>query len=185
MFLKSKRKLDGGKEKQDPLLAQLRAALRIDKEDLDEDVVKHATFMDQVAERYTQLCSQRDLAHEHYEDLVEQHSLTLYASAKAKSTDNRKVAITKDEVSARVGQMRDVKRAWEEYSNLARQAAAWQTLLNSYEKRGRMIHELVKLYENGYWTPTSRGGKRPKEQLADIGREGQRRKRGNWLPGRD
>lgn len=126
----------------DTELEALRSELAISQENLDEDVMMQPVLYDKVADTATILVSRRDAAQSELEE-VKDRLVLQFKSQLEKATVQ--------EIEAKVGMHRDYKEAVERYNEIAARAARWNTLKDSFGKRGYMLSELCGLYASGYW----------------------------------
>jgi hypothetical protein len=126
---------------------ELRVALIIDKNTLDEDVIQQPVLYQKVSEEYTYACSERDAAKEGLLGLDAKlaHELrSKYAQDTERVTDKR---IT-EEVQAHP---RHIVH-YQYLSSLIRRAAYLGALRDSFDQRGKMLRELSSLFVAGYFS---------------------------------
>lgn len=163
-------------EEQDPReeFADYRAALLIDKNDLDEAMVRQPVLYSEVSEAQVLAAAQRDTAKQRLE------------ATDARLADNIRRAWSKEGerfAEARVGdavlQEAEHVAALAEYSRCARRASYLGSLVSSFEQRGKMLRELAGLFMSGYFSRSvsSRGKQDLDAAQAAVGREGMRRAR--------
>ncbi len=146
---RGKRDLTGGTGESE--IARLRGELVIDKDELDAAIIRQASLFDEASDNYTQFCSLRDEAKAALELLGDELKISILQK-------HRGEKITVGEVDARVGMDKRYRDAHEKLMQLARTAAAWGTLKDSFHQRRYMLQELCNLFSSGYWTKQSMKG---------------------------
>ena len=141
-----------------------KARLQIDKDDLDNEVVRHATLFQEVGEEYTRMVSVRDKLKEQIDREGAKVGLTIRAKLKGEK-------ITVDELNARVNLDAAYCKLRDKYIDINNEAAQWYILKDSFHSRRYMIQEMCNLYNSGYWGVKTSGASA--DAAARKGREGQ------------
>lgn len=154
--------------------ADLRAGLIIDRNSLDEDMVRQPVLFQEVSERFVFAQSEAIGAKEKLAgvDATLAHELrTRWNNAGEKYTETKLGDAVQGEPKHIVG--------YDYWSALARRAAYLGALKESYDQRSKMLRELGQLFVVGYFSrATSGSGKRDMDtSLAAAGREGMRKLR--------
>lgn len=155
-------------------LAEARAAIRIDKNSIDDELVRHPSLMSEVGESHTMACSERDKA----KDAMEREEAKAYQKYKNKSVrDNLKE--TDHAIKQQVRDNKDVVKAVRLYRDNKAEAAHWEALWEAFKQRSFMLNKLADLYIAEYYTSDSASDKeyeRPRIERQSV-RRGSRSKR--------
>jgi hypothetical protein len=154
--------------------AELRAGLLIDRNSLDEDMVRQPVLFQDVSERYVMAQSEAIGAKEKLAgvDATLAHTLrTKWNNSGEKYTETKLGDTVQSEPKHIV--------AYDYWSHLARRAAYLGALKESYDQRSKMLRELGQLFVVGYFSrATSGAAKRDTDTAqAAAGREGMRKLR--------
>lgn len=134
------------------LLLELEAALRIDRDALDECLQQQPDLFERVAMRHVLTVSRRDQAKHRLEIVQAEVDETIRMAAR---DDNQK--ITEREVATQVLLHKDVEKAHKEYQRLSSFAMQWQALKEAYIQRSYVLKDLVALYLRAYYGDPSAG----------------------------
>lgn len=153
---------------------ELRDALQIDKNSLDTDMIQQPVLFMSVCEAHVMAMSERDTAKEKLASVDAQlahDTRTKWTNSGEKFSEVR----VGDQVQTEPKHI--VQYAY--FQHLVRRAAYLGALKDSYEQRGKMLHELGSLFVSGYFSTVSAksAAKDVDEVLAAKGREGMRRAR--------
>jgi len=130
--------------------ATYRLKLRIDKNDLDETVIKHPELLEEVSTAFALAVSKRDQAKTEMERC--QAELTLKYRRRANKAGER---ITNDEIASRVINDQTYVLVHDVFLTATKDVAQWQALKEAFISRGYMIRELCSLYASNYFNSTS------------------------------
>ncbi len=158
-----RKKKTKGKESDRPLhsggprapLSELRAALRIDRYNLDENVERQPELFFEVAEAAALARSEQDLAKDSVDEV--ESRLDVHVRGKAERKDER---ITEKEIKARIRQHPERASAMKNYLGLKLETERLDQLRDSFKQRGYMLRELVQLYLSSYYQDASASGSR-------------------------
>lgn len=134
-------------------LSELRAALRIDRFNLDEDVERQPELFFEVAEAAALARSEQDLAKDSVDEV--ESRLDVHVREKAERNDER---ITEKEIKARIRQHPERAAAMKNYLGLKLETERLDQLRDSFKQRGYMLRELVQLYLSNYYQDASASG---------------------------
>ena len=163
------------------LYRQLRGALIIDKDRLEEAVLRQPDLFFQVAEQYSLAVSRRDAARDNLSRMDAEIARNIRADL-AKRNEKDTASVVTDLI---ILDARHIQAA-EQFAKLKQASDEWGTLKESYEQRMRMLRELVSLYSTGYWTNAGAGRTNAtvRNALADQARERMEEKRQEQQRGR-
>lgn len=159
------------------LMQELTDGLRIDRENLDEDLIRHPTLFHRVSELHARAVSDRDslkvdiekaqasLYNQFRQEAEEANGNLEKGEKPEKVTDtaiNRKVEASK--------KIRDLRTSYLEANS---RAVSLDALKESYKQRGYVFNNLTALYTANYFTRESGGKERSemKTKIADRNRE--------------
>lgn len=127
-------------------LANAKEMILIDKNSLDEELVKQASTFDDIADKVAELRSLRD---EKKEELgrVKAERFTFYKDSAEKVTDKS--------AEASVLTDKSYKEIEIEYRDLCLEFEEWQNKKESFLQRASMLKELCGLFISGYWQQSS------------------------------
>lgn len=126
-------------------LAKRRAALRVNKHRLDDELEVQAEIQEDIAQRVSAL-----------EAAVADAKDNL-AKVEARLNEDFRDGerITKDAVEAKVRRHPDRNRAWEAHQQALRDHREFSDLLDAWKARAKDIQSLAKLFGDQYWALTS------------------------------
>jgi hypothetical protein len=144
--------------------AELEAALRIDKTNLDEELIQHPEVFYRVADKVAYLVSQRDAAKQ---DLAE-------VEARVDAQIRHDLEVRGEKVTERMVDSekvlhQQVIKAKKTLHALNDQLGQWQALKEAYQQRGYVLKDLVQLYISNYFgsdVSSSAGQKRTTDAQA-------------------
>lgn len=136
-------------------LSELRAALRIDRYNLDEDVERQPELFFEVAEAAALARSEQDLAKDSVDEV--ESRLDVHVREKAERKDER---ITEKEIKARIRQHPERAEAMKNYLGLKLETERLDQLRDSFKQRSYMLRELVALYLSSYYQDSTISGTR-------------------------
>lgn len=136
-------------KKAPPSTESYKALLKIDKNNLDEEVIQHSVHFQAVNETLERLISQRDEAKANAEEKFNE----LFAAAK--SSGDR---VTDKDATARVAQIPEYQDLKDALADLDQQVGQWSALSKSWMTRSKMLDLLCGLYSSGYWSKTGQKG---------------------------
>ncbi|AFE86397.1 hypothetical protein vBValSR12Z_71 [Vibrio phage vB_ValS_R12Z] len=122
--------------------------LRIDKNDLDNELVEQSHLFFEVSERLTWAKAERDEVKRECDELAGELKADLFA-------ENPKLADTK--ATAIVKKDPDYQERYREKSDADRIVGAWEALVEAFKSRGYMLRQLADLYVANYYSPISGG----------------------------
>lgn len=131
-------------------IEQLQEMLKIDKNDLDEEIVRQPEIYYQVAQQCSEKQSQRDYAYDDIKRAYAEISLEVredFEREGRKSTE----ALVEATVRADPGYI----KAQEQHAKLRLEADKYAALQEAFSQRAYMLRELVKLYVSGYFMDSS------------------------------
>jgi hypothetical protein len=151
-----------------PKYDELRAAVRINRDKLDEEVERQSSLFIEICEEHVQACSSRDLARDELartDAEIAREARRKANEAKEKMTD----AMCSDAIMLDPRHVAGSRKL----QDLRREADRWDALREAFGQRVRMLHELVQLYGAGYFTSGTAGGTRSEvnNALAQSARE--------------
>lgn len=158
----------------DDLIKELDEFLLIDKNALDDALIKHPDLIYRVSNMIVERVSQRDAAKQ---DLSETEALV-----DAEVRRNAQVAeekITADQVKAEIKVNKKVIAAVDKLADLTYRVNQWGALKEAFIARGHVLRDLVSLHGNNYWSDASSGraASRKREAEGDEARGALARKR--------
>lgn len=128
------------------LLEELEAGLLIDKNDLDEELIRHPDLFYRVSKELTMLTSRRDAAKQ------EIAAVEAEADARARRAMRKgDEKVTEPEVKARIRLDKDVEDAYRVHQDLARDVGLFSALKEAYQSRSYVIKDLVQLWIANYY----------------------------------
>ena len=134
-------------------LSELRAALKIDRYNLDEDVERQPELFFEVAEAAALARSEQDQAKDSVDEV--ESRLDVHVREKAERNDER---VTEKEIKARIRQHPERIAAMKNYLGLKLETERLDQLRDSFKQRGYMLRELVQLYLSSYYQDASASG---------------------------
>lgn len=134
-------------------VSELRAALKIDRYNLDEDVERQPELFFEVAEAAALARSEQDQAKDSVDEV--ESRLDVDVRQKAERKDER---ITEKEIKARIRQHPERIAAMKNYLELKLGTEMLDQLRDSFKQRGYMLRELVQLYLSSYYQDASASG---------------------------
>jgi len=136
-------------------VSELRAALRIDRYNLDEDVERQPELFFEVAEAAALARSEQDQAKDSVDEV--ESRLDVHVREKAERNDER---VTEKEIKARIRQHPERIAAMKNYLELKLETERLDQLRDSFKQRGYMLRELVQLYLSSYYQDATVSGSR-------------------------
>ncbi len=136
-------------------LSELRAALKIDRFNLDEDVERQPELFFEVAEAAALARSEQDQAKDSVDEV--ESRLDVHVRGEAERKDER---ITEKEIKARIRQHSERIAAMKNYLGLKLGTEMLDQLRDSFKQRGYMLRELVQLYLSSYYQDATVSGTR-------------------------
>ena len=121
--------------------------LKIDRNNLDEEVIRQPGLYEEVSTQAALAISKRDELEEKLKITAAQLDTKV-----RKRMEKRNERITEPIVKNKILGHMEYKDVWEDYIELRRKAARLQALKESYQQRGYMLRELVTLYVNSYYS---------------------------------
>lgn len=131
-------------------LDNYRELLKIDKQSLDEELVRHPVLFDEVSQEYVLAVSLQDQAKEAIRPQDAGIDLEVREEAK-----KNKEKITEAEILALVQSSRDHTHVVQSYLEAKFKAEGWGALKEAFHRRGYMLRDLVSLYISGYFSERS------------------------------
>lgn len=125
---------------------RLKARLKIDKDDLDTELIEQAPLYQEVSEAHADAISTRDAAKEDHAKVAARVAYEL-RKAKAASGDKCNETMVSDETTLDPRFQESVEKV----ARAIREAAVLGALKDSFDQRGKMLRELASLYLGGYW----------------------------------
>jgi hypothetical protein len=161
------------KGKPDPI-TELRGALQIDRDSLDEEMLRQPFLYLRVSEEYVLAASQRDAAKEELARTDAQLAAVYRkkAAKAAERTSEQKIGDLVIQDDAHIS-------AHEAFADAKRRADTLYALKESYDQRGKMLRELGSLYVSGYFDRvTVKGGETAvKDAKASMAKTAWRKRR--------
>jgi hypothetical protein len=123
--------------------------LRIDKHKLDDDLEVHAELQQQISETIT-----------HYNSVMlkAKEELAQVEARLLQDVKETRAKITKDEADAIVMRHTERRTAWRAYQEAREELELWQGLYAAWERKGRDMEALGRLYAAQYFSLYSVGG---------------------------
>ncbi|AFV81305.1 hypothetical protein F862_gp073 [Vibrio phage vB_VpaS_MAR10] len=129
-------------------IRSFKGRLRIDKNDLDNELVEQSHLFFEVSERLTWAKAERDEIKRECDELAGEIKAEIFA-------DNPKMADTK--ATALVKKDADFIERYREKTEADRIVGAWEALVEAFKSRGYMLRQLADLYVANYYSPISGG----------------------------
>lgn len=126
-----------------------KSLLKIDKNNLDEEVIQHSVHFHEVNEHLERIISLHDEA----KAKAEERFNSLYLTIKAGEGK-----VTVKDAEAQVAQDSEYKKLKQAQVDLAEQVGQWTALSKSWSTRSKMLDLLCSLYSSGYWAKTGQKG---------------------------
>jgi hypothetical protein len=130
----------------DKFINTFKGLLIIDRDDLDEELVRHPELLHQVSEKLAEAIDQRDTAKEHLEEVDAGLLFTVQVKL-----EKRSQRITDKVVSAKTLLDATHQKAARKYGRAKHRANRLQLLKDDFERRGYAIRDMVQLYIGGYY----------------------------------
>jgi hypothetical protein len=124
----------------------LQKQIQINRDQLDEELIRQPHNFFHVAEGYVKAVSRRDKLKHDLERTIAQLDLDVREAALA---ENEKA--TDKSVTAQIQREQDYHRAVTAHLAACHEAAKWEALRESYRQRGYVLKDLVALYMTGYF----------------------------------
>lgn len=162
-------------------MEQAKSALVIDKNLLDDELIKQPILYQEVAEQYAMAVSRRDAAHENVKRVdadLYKRIREAYAAEGVKATE----AMVQNEITNHPEHI----EAYDAYLECKQQADLWSSVKESFGQRSYAIRDLVELYLAGYFADS---GMKPRtsvgaEKQYEMKREVLEKARGKRLSGK-
>lgn len=145
-------------------LDDYRKMLKIDRHNLDEELIQQASHFMGVAEAFALAVSKREFAKEE----VNRVAARLYVRFRKNQAEGEKV--TEAQINAKISKHEDHIAARDGYKQASEDADRWLALKEAFHQRSFMLRELARLYDAGYWQPNSSAGKSPRDHERDVQR---------------
>ena len=132
---------------------EFRKYLQIDKNSLDEEIIKQPSLSFEVAEAYIQAAARRDA--------LKEKLATIDAELDAEireDFENNSVKITEALVKNTIQCHKDHEIAAKAYFAVNEQANLWQALKDAFHQRSYMLRDLVSLHTANYFESASARG---------------------------
>lgn len=141
-------------------LSEVREMLLIDKDDLDNELIRQAQFVADVGMLAAKFRSKREMAKEH----AAQVSAGVWEECESKLKSKDAGRVTKVMVDAKVDQDKRFIAARKEYKDLSRLTDEWEAMFEAVRARGFMLRDLVQLnvvryYDDGSTTARHAGAR--------------------------
>lgn len=136
------------------LSEELRKHLKIDRLNLDEELIKQPQLFFEVAEAAAIARSRMDAAKDNVERV--ESDVDQRIRQDAANEDER---LTEKEIKALIQNDDDRVKAYASYLDLKRQTEELDQLRDSFRQRGYMLRELAALYISGYFQTSSTKGR--------------------------
>lgn len=153
----------------EPKLDDLRPGLRIDKNDLDNEIGMQADTYFRVAEACALAASRRDEA----KSLMDEEQSRAGARARANAAAKDEKA-TEAQVKEQANKDRKFLEARDAYLQAKSAADLWVAMREAYDMRGKMLREMAQLQIAGYYQVQAVGGK-TRRDVEEITRDTNRR----------
>lgn len=119
-------------------------ALKIDKDDLDNELIAQPQLLADVSEEFVRAQSRRDQANEKQKQVQAERFAVLSKESKTVKEADSKVVVDEKYIEAR-----------EQYKSAENEAAKWEYLRDAYKERGFMLRTLAQLYSTEYYQQAS------------------------------
>lgn len=121
--------------------------LKIDKNNLDEEMVRHPVLLAEIGRHHVAACDDRDRA----KDVMENADAVTYLTAKRAAVDKPTDYSVKQTAKASP----KAKRAQERYRDAKAVAAGWEVLWTAFMQRSFMLNKLAELYTAQFYSSDS------------------------------
>ncbi len=128
-------------------LKELEAALKIDKHDLDTELMSQADMFYRVAQEYAHITSVKDELYENIKQTDAKTNIML-----RESFADRGTKATESQINAAVLDHQDHKEAFHDWITSKEEADKLGSLKEAFMQRSYMLKDLAQLYIAGYWS---------------------------------
>lgn len=139
-----------------------KALLRIDRNDLDGDLMRQAQHFFDVSEQLVYAIDRRDTAHDELKRTAAKLGLRIRTELEEKGEK-----VTETRVDSEVRKTKEYQAAKTADLEASKEASLWEALKESFKSRGFALGELCGLYSSNYFQPDSakaKGGAGATEQ---------------------
>lgn len=148
-------------------MEQNKELLRIDRNDLDGELIRQSQVFYDISEETVQAIAARDKAKDELDTVCSKISIQIRTNPPAG------IKITEDTIASLVTTDSNVVKAKANYLSAKEEADRLINLQAAYQMRGKMLHDLTALFIAGYFTVSGVAGR---EQSYDILRQQHSRK---------
>ncbi len=127
-------------------IKEIEAELRIDKHDLDTELMSQADLFYRVAQEYAHITSIKDELYENIKQTDAKTNIML-----RESFADRGTKVTESQINAAVLDHRDHKEAFHDWITSKEEADKLGSLKEAFMQRSYMLKDLAQLYIAGYW----------------------------------
>jgi hypothetical protein len=128
-------------------LEELQGLVVIDRNHLDEELIKQSQLFWEAGEGFAQAVSKQDQA----KQVLEQVAATTASSYRSNSIEK----ITEAKITEHVDSHPDYIQQYRLYLTYKGEADRWMAIKNAYAHRNEMLRSLVSLVNIGYWNSSS------------------------------
>lgn len=153
----------------DNALRQFKSKLRIDKNNLDGELVIQSQTFYEISERLTWAKAERDEIKRECDELAAELKSVIFQ-------ENPKLAATK--ADSLVKKDEDFIELYKERKEADRIVGMWEALVEAFKSRGYMLRQLADLYVANYYSPTSAGESRQEKRAKSAERTERSRRNG-------
>ena len=161
-------------EKRKELLDDLQANLKIDKNDLDNELIKQPTHYYRVAKEFANAVARRDAAKLE----LSREAARLDREIRQEARD-AKEKITETEVLKLVQEHEDYGWAMQGFQDAEKEVNLLQALKEAFTQRSYVLKDLVGLWTQGYYGAGEHGTKLDRKHESNRGELAQERRRRN------
>ncbi len=139
-------------------IREARTWLRIDRNNLDDEVEQQSVLHEQLAEAAALARSQMDAAKARVDDVEAEIAVEIFNTAEKEDEKPPVVAQMKAMVQSDKGR----KKAYAEYLDLKYLTEQWDQVRESFRTRRYMLQELAQMWRDGYYQEAGTRGTRQK-----------------------
>lgn len=149
-------------EKSDRMLRELSADLKIDKHDLDNELVHQPELYHKAGQEYAAATSYRDEAKDDRDGVKADLDFKLRREAEKEGKKLTEALITNMIIGD--DKYRDANRIYQDWTRLA---SRWVSLREDFHSRGFVLRELVTLWVNSYYQSNSETRSDARDRVAE------------------
>lgn len=139
-------------------LEEARERIKINKHDLDTELIQQSVLFDEIAERAVMSASTRDEMKRKTDETYAKRARYFRDTAKEKITEGRIAELTELDPA--------YMKAKDAFEEAKLEASLWSVKKETYLQRGLMLRELCGLYTAGYFSTTSVQSSTPAQELS-------------------